>query len=271
MRPAKFIIFFFLMIAILLLFGRLGYFDKFSKKISLNIATPIVNFVVKPIVYVKDIFRNVLNANALLYENYILRQQIVKYQLEYGYEKNLQAEVQRLNRLLNLKSEIPESVAANVISKNVRGLSKTIIIDVGTQHGISSNMPVLSSEGLVGKIAVCGLYYSEVVLATDPSFKASAYLMNSKVDGTCRGIGMDYLLLDLLPMNSEIKIGDKVVTSGLGSIFPRNYLIGTLIKVSETEHFKNAFVEPAVNFHALEDLVVLVIKKEQNINVDNLK
>ena len=164
MKLAKYVIFFFVVLAILLLFGRFGYLDRISGKISLNIAVPLVNLITKPIVSIKNFFGNIYQANALAYDNYMLRQQLANNEIKYSSIEDLQAKIQRLEQLLKLNNEIHESVAARVVAKNITGMNKTIIIDAGTKQGIVKGMPVLSTDGLVGKISECGLYYSKVIL-----------------------------------------------------------------------------------------------------------
>ncbi len=140
---------------------------------------------------------------------------------------------------------------------------RTVQIDLGTRDGVRENLPVLTTDGLVGRIASVSLTRSQVVLVGDPNCRVSALVENETHDtGIIIGGGpLDSSLLELshLSSNANLKPGQGVVTSGLGGIFPKGIPIGKIAdsRVAEYGLYTEGRVQPAANLGALEEVWVL--------------
>ena len=166
----------------------------------------------------------------------------------------------RLVRLLEFKRNLVfSSVAAVVIGRDPTDWNDSLVINKGKNQGLAVGMPVISSGGIVGKIAEVGQTTSRVILLTDPNFSVAALIQRTResglLTGTLRGLcRMHYLMED-----SQIKIGDKVITSKLSSSFPEGLLIGEVVSIEQYQEGSavECLVRPAVNLSQIEEVVVV--------------
>jgi rod shape-determining protein MreC len=153
---------------------------------------------------------------------------------------------------------------ANVVLRDPANWWRTVRIDLGSRHGVTNNLPVLTGDGyLVGRIDSVSLNSSQVVLIGDPHCKVAALIENESRDtGVVGGSGpLEGSLVEMskLSRNANIKPGQNVVTSGLGGIFPKDLFIGTVVDTHLVEYglFSVARVKLAANLGALEEVWVL--------------
>jgi len=153
---------------------------------------------------------------------------------------------------------------ANVVLRDPANWWRTVRIDLGSRHGVTNNLPVLTGDGfLVGRIDTVSHNSSQVVLIGDPHCKVAALIENDSRDtGVVGGAGpLEGSLVEMskLSRNANIKSGQTVVTSGLGGIFPKDLLIGTVVDTHSVEYglFSVARVKLAANLGALEEVWVL--------------
>ncbi len=171
----------------------------------------------------------------------------------------------RLKKLLDFK----ESPSYPIVSANVIGGSpsllrkEVIIVDRGTRDGISQGMPVASSEGIVGRVLSVGDRSSEVLLITDPVSAVDAFIHRTRVRGIVKGTGGG-CAMEYIEQNSDISIGDKVISSGKEGFFPKGVIIGTVSNIETKGSFISAQVSPFVDLDSLEE-VVIILKTNNNI------
>jgi len=170
----------------------------------------------------------------------------------------------RLKKLLNFK-EIPSYpvVPANVIGGSPSMLrSEVIIVDRGSSDGISRGMPVASSEGIVGKVLTVGDKSSEVLLITDPVSAIDAFVHRTRVRCIVKGSGGG-CTMEYIEQNSDISVGDKVISSGKEGFFPKGVVVGTITDIETKGSFLSAKVSPFVDLDSLEEVVIIL--KSNNI------
>jgi rod shape-determining protein MreC len=152
---------------------------------------------------------------------------------------------------------------ANVVMRDPANWWRTIEIDLGTRDGLRENLPVLTSEGLVGRVSSVALTRSQVILLGDPNCKASALVENPARDtGVISANGpLDNSLAELtyLSGSANLKPGQNVITSGLGGIFPKGIPIGQVVDSRPVEFglYTEARVKLSANLDALEQVWVL--------------
>ena len=170
----------------------------------------------------------------------------------------------QLRALVGWQRQTPWKLkVANVVMRDPANWWRTVQIDAGSREGIAANMPVLTPEGLVGRIFSVGLTRSQVVLLGDPNCRVSAMVENTAHDiGIITASGpLDTSLVDLtyLSGNADLKAGQEVVTSGEGGIFPRGILIGQVVDSQSVEFglYTEARVKLSANLGGLEQVWVL--------------
>lgn len=151
---------------------------------------------------------------------------------------------------------------AHVILRDPANWWRTVQIDLGSRDGLSNNLAVLTSDGLVGRTSSVSLMRSQVVLIGDPNCKVAALVQNETRDTGVIGSGgaFDNSLVELsyLSRNSNLKPGQNVVTSGLGGVFPAGIPIGKIVYSHPVEYgyYTEARVKLEANLGALEEVWV---------------
>lgn len=180
--------------------------------------------------------------------------------------------VERLQGLLELQDvNNLQSTAAHIISGAGDSWSSTVTIDKGTTSGVSVGMPVTSASGIIGQIVECGPTTSTVRLITDESSSVSAMLQTSRLQGMLDGTVGDQLRLSLIPTDGEVSVGDVVVTSGLGGVFPKGLPLGevTSVENSPGASYLTIVVEPYAHAENNEEVLVITSLTEEQTATDD--
>jgi len=170
------------------------------------------------------------------------------------------AEADRLAALLSFKETQAAApmLGARVIAVSAGTASRTIEIDRGERDGIATNMAVITPDGAVGKVTAVYRDTSQVLLLTDERGGAGAMLINTRTQGPVSGTGDPTLVMKYVATEEDVKIGEKIVTSGMDKIFPRDIPVGTVLEVKNGNPFKQIRVQPAAKFDRLETVIVLL-------------
>ena len=206
-------------------------------------------------------------------ENRMLHQKVMELSLRNSWLKEEHLENQRLRELLGFKSQLAHQVIpADVVASEPNRRALTMLIDKGQRDGVRRNMPVVNMDGLVGKILDVSLRGAVVQLMIEPSFRASAIVERSRVFGIVKPSAGFSLRLDNVPLREDVKVGDQVISSGLGGIFPPGINIGVVTSVESEETFSKDYqtfgifkmiqITPSVDFSTLEELFVLEVSIE---------
>jgi rod shape-determining protein MreC len=175
------------------------------------------------------------------------------------------SEIELLSALLDFARARPENAyqAAAVIGQDPSPFLHYIIINRGSDDGIRRGMPVVSDQGLVGRVAQVTATAARVELITDPAAQVSVRLQPSQVDGVLNGSLTGELGINLIPQDAVLEAGELVFTSGIGGLYPSNILIGQVnsVRKEATALFQTASVQPAVDFTRLQ--IVLIITNFQ--------
>lgn len=166
----------------------------------------------------------------------------------------------RLRLLLDFKeAEEMDTLPARVIAEDASSWFRTVMIDKGSDHGVTEGLPVVVAEGVVGRVVRSSPRFARVLLITDASSAVASLLQDNRARGVCRGQG-EQLVFDFVLRQEEVKVGDRVVTSGMGGVFPKGLAIGNVKNVDRQEFglFQAIEVSPAVDFSHLEEVLVLL-------------
>jgi rod shape-determining protein MreC len=181
-------------------------------------------------------------------------------------------ETEILAALVDFSRSNPESTykAATVIGRDPSPFLHYIIINRGSNDEILRGMPVVTNQGLVGRIDAVIADAARVQLITDPASAVNVYLQNADTSAVLFGSVTGDISLDMISQNAVVESGDLILTSGLGGGFPSDLIIGQVVTVRtlEFELFQQATVQPAVDFTRLE--IVLVITNFRTVNISPL-
>ncbi len=183
----------------------------------------------------------------------------------------LREENKWLRDFLDIKLSSPEFELADatVIAHEAGNFSTVLTLNRGKVHGIKRNMPVISAEGVIGYVSEVGLDWCSVTTLIESSSRVGAYTDRTGTIGTVEGdvtLRTEGKCLVSYDTGADIAAGDRVYTSGTGSIYPDGLLIGTIIEIRADEATRKiiATVEPSVDFTALESLGgVMIIRGYQ--------
>jgi rod shape-determining protein MreC len=158
-----------------------------------------------------------------------------------------------------------QSVPATLIARDPSNILSTIVLSVGTDQGVKVGHVVLSQQGLVGRVSEVGTNYAKVLLITDPTHTVSALVEGSRATGIVRGQYGDSLIMDWILQTEPVKVGDVVVTAGLGlgeelrSLYPKGLVVGRILQLQNAEAaaYQRAIIAPAVDLRKLENVLVV--------------
>jgi rod shape-determining protein MreC len=135
----------------------------------------------------------------------------------------------------------------------------TATINKGTNDSVDFDMPIINQDGLIGRVASASDHFATVQLLTDPSHRVAARIAGSREMGIVRFVAQRGMVLDNFPIQGTIGVGDTVISSGMGGIYPDGLTIGTVAEVTRPgdKPFCEIKLQPAANFRSLEEVFVL--------------
>jgi len=238
--------------------------NPWSSKFSLG---PLLQELVYPVEYIWHRSVSTASRNWQKYfdlseaatENLHLRRELALIQTRLlDYDEQLQ-ETRRLRDLLGFTQRYATNhLVAEVIGRTSALPYQSIRITKGETDGVQVGMPVVTNEGIVGRILRAGLGFSDVQLLTDSNFSIDVLLQRTRVRGVLHGYADNSCQL-LLNRRAEIRIGDMVITSGIVGAFPKGLPIGRVMRISyESDNISQLItVEPWVDHRRLDEVVVL--------------
>ncbi len=167
----------------------------------------------------------------------------------------------RLKELLAFKENAPLStVAAGILGFNMSGgWTRTVTLNRGSADGIKADMPLLSPDGVVGRIVEVSRSTSTALLLTDPRSNIDVILQRTRVKGVVEGNGTEGLILKYVRLLEDVQVGDRVVTAGYSGIFPKGLLVGEVraVEKGEDNFFKYIELQPGTNLEKLEEVLIV--------------
>ncbi|HQN44437.1 MAG TPA: rod shape-determining protein MreC [Anaerolineaceae bacterium] len=198
---------------------------------------------------------------ALRQQNQDLQNQVSQLQTEVIELEQRLGEAQVLYALLDFAREQPQNtyVAAAVIGRDPNPFMRYIFIDRGSDSGVLAGMPVVTAQGLIGRVDAVTAQACRVALITDPATVINVTLQSLKADAQLVGSLTGELTLEMIPSDVNLQPGELVLTSGLGGDYPSDVLIGQVVSVRklETDLFQTATVQSAVDFNNLQAVLVI--------------
>jgi rod shape-determining protein MreC len=193
-------------------------------------------------------------------ENDVLKRDLAAAQIAVQEQRALADRTRGLEKLLDLREQTRLStVAAEIIGAAATPDFRTLTIDKGTRDGIKADMSVIAPAGIVGRLVVPSLRSAKVQLLIDRNAAAGAIIERTRAQGVVVGSGDDRLRLEYMSEVFDVVVGDVVVTSGIDGIYPKGFVIGQIESVERAgSAYKNISIKPAVDFSALEEVLVVL-------------
>ncbi len=245
--------------------------------------TPLFSFSISPFISAQswlaqrylafsDFFNSPRDMATLRAENAALNERVAMLQSEIvALQENL-AQSDILYTLLDFARSNPEHeyLAATVIGREISPYLQYIIIDKGSNDGLRHGMPVVTQQGLVGRIDALISDAARIQLITDANSVVNVKLQSAQVEGLLRGSVTGEISLDMVPVGTKVEIGDVLMTSGLGGTYPPNIFVGQILTMQSKENvlFQTGSVQPVVDFSSLS--AVLVITNFDTVDISPL-
>lgn len=206
---------------------------------------------------------------SLRQRNAALEAEVARLQSEVIFLRQQVAEVEILSALLEFARANPQYsyIGATVIGRDPSPFYRYVIIDIGSNRGILPGMPVVTNQGLVGRVDAVIAEAARVQLITDAASAINVRLQPSNVEAMLVGSPTGDLSLDMIPKGAAVAPGDIILTSGLGGVYPPNILVGQVASVRRLEYelFQRASVQPNVDFERLQFVLVITNFKPVDI------
>lgn len=196
-------------------------------------------------------------------ENEDLTQRVRELELELARVAEKAKSADRLTSLLRFSPEASwEKRGGRVIGQRLgpNAILETLLIDLGTAHGISANDPVISPRGVVGRIARPGLHFSSVLLLSDATSRIPVITSDGRVPAIVQGQGPGaFLEVKFIPRNDPVSPGELLISSGQGGVFPKGIPVARVVEVTpaDVSLFQKVYAEPLLALRYYEELLVL--------------
>ncbi len=182
----------------------------------------------------RDIKKYFSAHNQLVQENYALKQQAFEQQVKLQRLDTIQAENLHLRSLLNGNIPIQPSAVLGEISHMGRDpFTHVVVVNRGSQHNIKAGQAVVDSKGVIGQVTRVYPFTSEVTLITDKELSIPIQIERNQLRAIAFGEGNNTLDIPYLPTNVDIRVGDKLVTSGIDGVYPAGLAVAIVTKVQQ--------------------------------------
>ncbi len=184
-------------------------------------------------------------------ENEVLRQQTVR-------DLGTVGDLQRLSAAVDYTRATGAVVQlADVVYSDHASWMRTLLLRLGNSE-VSLNQPVITDDGLVGRIVGVSGRYAKVQLVTDRAASVGVMVERTRRQGVARGSSSDALTLRFIPLQADLEVGDRVVTAGIDGVYPRGIPVGTVVRAEPgSELFFDVELTPAVDFRTVDHVYIL--------------
>jgi rod shape-determining protein MreC len=212
---------------------------------------------------VRGVWSNYLDLRDVRREDLRLRAQLGQMRLEHAQAQEEVRQARRMQVLLGFKEKwIDGTVAAQVIGTSGMETSRLLYLDKGAKDGIRADMPVITPDGLVGKVLTVYGETSQILMINDLTSGVGAILVNSRLQGIVKGTPTGEVQMNYIMSDEAVQSGEALVTSGGDRVFPKGLPIGTVSKVGVGHDlFLDIKVKPAVDLNRLEEVLVITEQK----------
>ncbi len=240
---------------------RYGKENLFFESVIVRIFSPAQSLITQVRTSISDLLDHYFFLTEVSRENDRLLKEVDQLTRRNSYLLGIVKQQERIEQLQRAnKNGKVKSLAALVIGRDPTQWSKMVFIDKGIDDGIRGNVAVVTDAGIVGHIIHSTATTSKVLLITDSRSAVDSLFQKTRVPGVSTGTGEGLCEIKFVPIDAELKVGDKVISSGLGGVFPKGWAVGTVLRTvkRKQELFQDVVVAPSVDLSRLEDVLVLL-------------
>jgi len=254
------VLFLFLALVLLALYAREDRQTSLVEKVLMQVAFPFQQGAQKTFLWFKEVGEDYVFLSRVQQENRDLRKVIDGLKEENNRLRESIQTDERLKKLSSFRSQFPyPSQLAQIYARGASSWFKTVLINKGAGNGVAKDMAVATSEGVVGRVIEVSPGTAKVLLIIDPNSAVDVIIQRSRAQGIMEGKIDEICILKYVQKNEDVQVGDIVVTSGLGGVFPKGLLVGTVSQVDPMRPgiFQYIEVNPSVDLAKLEEVLVL--------------
>jgi rod shape-determining protein MreC len=229
--------------------------------VVLEVTAPIERIISAPIDGVKGFFADYVDLLSVRSDNRRLRRRISEIEAENLQFREALVSSGHLARVASMRDEIEiPMLPAEVVGLDVAPWFRSVLVDRGTQHGVEPGHPVITHEGVVGVVTATSDHAAKTMLLLDRQSAIDALVQRSRARGVLRGVGRARLEFEFVVRSADVVVGDEVVTSGLGGVFPKGLRLGRVAELRDAggRLTRIAIIEPAVDLGRLEQVFVML-------------
>lgn len=194
-------------------------------------------------------------------ENNVLKKQISRLESDLTTMEEVRKENLRLKRLLSYSDEMShQKVMAQVVGWDSANEFKVIRLNKGRKHGIKAMAPVITDHGLVGYVYRVTDNYADVLTILDQNNRVDVMVERTRTHGIVEGVFNFKCALKYIMRNEPVEVGDKLITAGVGGIYPKGIKVGMITDITKENFGMTLSIEviPSVDFDKLEEVLVLI-------------
>lgn len=248
-----------------------GYLSTFSR-LALSPFVGVQTWISTRYLALQDFINTPRDVTLLRLQNAELEAEIAQLQAQIIELQQQNSELEVLSALLDFARAHPENeyLSAAVIGRDPSPFLHYVIVNRGSDDGLQRGMPVVSQQGLIGRIAAVTAGAASVQLITDPAVAINVVIQPSEAEASLEGSITGEINVVEIPLDTSVQPGDLVLTSGLGGSYPANIVVGQITSVRSRpfDLFQSASVQPVADFSQLD--IVLVITNFRPVDISPL-
>ena len=240
--------------------GEGGEMSWFTGAI-LDVAAPVQKVLAMPVDFVRETFIDYVDLLMVREENSELRARVAALDEENLQFREALVASGRLQRIAEMRDafETP-MLPSELVGVDASPWFRSALVDRGQVDGVRAGMPVISEQGLVGLVRATSTTAARTMLVVDRQSAIDGTVQRSRTRGLVRGRGTDQLEFEFVARGHDVEVGDLVMTSGLGGVYPKGLRMGEVVEILDpgSQLMQTALIEPAVDFGRLEQVFVML-------------
>jgi rod shape-determining protein MreC len=232
------------------------------------VVTPVQSLLVKIHRGALGLWTTYVDWKSVRNENTVLRLEAGRLRIQALQSEETRQENARLRRLLELRERLPLSaLAGEVIGREEDGWVRALTVNRGRGSGVTRQVPVIVPDGLVGRVLQVRGGASVIQLLNDPASTVGGVVQRTRTPGLVEGYTEGSVRLKFMARGAQVEVGDLVVTSGVGNLFPKGLPIGRVVAIQDkgSALFHFAVLAPAVDFARVEEVLLLTGQTQHDL------
>lgn len=229
--------------------------------VLLEVAVPVQKVLTAPVDYVRDAWQGYVALVEVREENESLRAALARLEEENLQYREALVASGHLERIAAMRDDFATPMLpSEIVGLDVSPWFRSVLVDRGARHGVQSGNPVITAAGVVGLVTRTSPHAARTMLMLDRQSTVDSVVQRSRTRGVVRGRGMDLPHFEFEVRGSDIEVGDVIITSGLGGVYPKGLRLGEVVALNDPggSLMRIATLEPSVDFGKLEQVFIML-------------